>query len=107
MGATVNVNGRVSDQAHAVISVFDHGFLYGEGVYETLRTYNGQPFLFDRHMRRLRRSADMLALGVPLTNAEIDARFRDTMRTAGLGGSSDREASRWRSCRSCVITRDR
>jgi branched-chain amino acid aminotransferase len=92
MAATVNVNGRVFDQEHAVISVFDHGFLYGEGVYETLRTYNGQPFLFDRHMRRLRRSADMLALGVPLTNAEIDARFRDTMRTAGLGGSSDREA---------------
>jgi branched-chain amino acid aminotransferase len=92
MAATVNVNGRVFDQEHAVISVFDHGFLYGEGVYETLRTYNGQPFLFDRHMRRLRRSADMLALGVPLTNAEIDARFRDTMRTAGLGGGSDREA---------------
>ena len=44
MAATVNVNGRVSDQEHAVISVFDHGFLYGEGVYETLRTYNGQPF---------------------------------------------------------------
>ena len=43
MGATVNVNGRVFDQEHAVISVFDHGFLYGEGVYETLRTYNGQP----------------------------------------------------------------
>ena len=92
MAATVNVNGRVFDQEHAVISVFDHGFLYGEGVYETLRTYNGQPFLFDRHMRRLRRSADMLALGVPLTNAEIDARFRDTMRTASLGGSSGREA---------------
>jgi branched-chain amino acid aminotransferase len=86
MAATVNVNGRVSDQEHAVISVFDHGFLYGEGVYETLRTYNGQPFLFDRHMRRLRKSADMLALAVPLVDAEIDARFRDTMRTAGLGG---------------------
>ena len=43
-----------SDGEHAVISVFDHGFLYGEGVYETLRTYNGEPFLFDRHMRRLR-----------------------------------------------------
>ena len=54
MAATINVNGRVSDQEHAVISVFDHGFLYGEGVYETLRTYNGQPFLFDRHMARLR-----------------------------------------------------
>ena len=65
--------------------MFDHGFLYGEGVYETLRTYNGQPFLFDRHMRRLRNSAGMLALAVPLTDAEIDARFRETMRAAGLG----------------------
>jgi branched-chain amino acid aminotransferase len=85
MGATVNVNGRVFDQEHAVISVFDHGFLYGEGVYETLRTYNGQPFLFDRHMRRLRASAGMLALDVPLGDAAIDARCRDTMRNAGLG----------------------
>lgn len=85
MAATVNVNGRVSDEEHAVISVFDHGFLYGEGVYETLRTYNGQPFLFDRHMRRLRNSAGMLALPVPLSDDQIDARFRETMRAAGLG----------------------
>src|SRR5438445_12091536 len=92
MAATVNVNGRVSDQEHASISVFDHGFLYGEGVYETLRTYNGQPFLFERHMRRLRKSADMLALAVPLADAEIDARFRDTMRAAGLGDRGRREA---------------
>jgi branched-chain amino acid aminotransferase len=92
MAATVNVNGRVFDQEHAVISVFDHGFLYGEGVYETLRTYNGEPFLFDRHMRRLRKSAGMLALDVPLTDAEIDARFRDTMRVAGLGDRAGREA---------------
>ncbi len=93
MAAIVNVNGRISDQAHAAISVFDHGFLYGEGVYETLRTYNGQPFLFDRHMRRLRKSADMLALAVPLSDAEIDARFRETMQAAGLGdGGPEREA---------------
>jgi branched-chain amino acid aminotransferase len=92
MAATVNVNGRVSDQAHASISVFDHGFLYGEGVYETLRTYNGQPFLFDRHMKRLRNSAEMLALAVPLSDAAIDARFRETMTAAGLGDSPEREA---------------
>ena len=92
MAATVNVNGRVFDQEHAVVSVFDHGFLYGEGVYETLRTYNGQPFLFDRHMRRLRKSAEMLTLTVPITNAEIDARFRETVRAAGLGDSPSREA---------------
>lgn len=85
MGAMVNVNGRILDQDHAVVSVFDHGFLYGEGIYETLRTYHGEPFLFDRHMRRLRTSASMLALEVPLSNREIDQRFRETIRAAGLG----------------------
>jgi branched-chain amino acid aminotransferase len=92
MAATVNVNGRISDQDHAVVSVFDHGFLYGEGVYETLRTYNGQPFLFDRHMQRLRTSADMLVLTVPLADAEIESRFRETVSAAGLGTSPQREA---------------
>lgn len=92
MSATVNVNGRVFDQEHAVISIFDHGFLYGEGVYETLRTYNRQPFLFERHMRRLRNSAAMLELSVPLSDAEIGARFLETMRTAGLGLDGNREA---------------
>jgi branched-chain amino acid aminotransferase len=92
MAAIVNVNGRVSDQKDAVVSVFDHGFLYGEGVYETLRTYNGQPFLFERHMHRLRTSADMLALNVPLSDGEIDRRFRDTVEAAGLGDGPSREA---------------
>jgi branched-chain amino acid aminotransferase len=92
MAAIVNVNGRVSDQKDAVVSVFDHGFLYGEGVYETLRTYNGQPLLFGRHMERLRASADMLALAVPLTDSEIEQRFRETMGAAGLGDDPSREA---------------
>jgi branched-chain amino acid aminotransferase len=92
MAAIVNVNGRVFDQERAVISVFDHGFLYGEGIYETLRTYNGQPFLFDRHMRRLRNSANMLALDVPLSNADMDRRFRETMEAARLGDGPEREA---------------
>jgi len=92
MTATVNVNGRVFDEKNAVISVFDHGFLYGEGVYETLRTYNGQPFLFERHTWRLRKSAEMLSLPVPIPDNEIDRRFRETIRAAGLGaddGSSE------------------
>src|SRR5262245_52428395 len=91
MAATVNVNGRVFDQEHAAISVFDHGFLYGEGVYETLRTYNGEPFLLDRHLRRLHNSASMLALRIPLSDREIEGRFRDTMHAAGLGDAG-REA---------------
>src|SRR5881392_2672647 len=92
MGATVNVNGRVCDQEHAVIPVFDHGFLYGEGVYETLRTYNGRPFLFDRHMQRLRNSSRMLQLPVPISDAEMDARCRETMKAAGLGDGPQNEA---------------
>src|ERR1043166_8569424 len=92
MPAIVNVNGRISDQEHAAISVFDHGSLYGEGVYETLRTYNGRSFLFDRHMRRLRNSAGMLALSVPLSDGEIDARFNETVRAAGLGTGPGSEA---------------
>ena len=90
MSAAVNVNGQVFDQEHAVISVFDHGFLYGEGVYETLRTYDGRPFLFDRHMRRLRASAGMINLEVPLTDDAIAARFDDTVRAAGLSGARRR-----------------
>ena len=92
MSATVNVNGRVFDEAHAVISVFDHGFLYGEGVYETLRTFNGEPFLFDRHMQRLRNSSGMLMLPVPLTDEEMAARCRETMKAAGLGDGPHNEA---------------
>lgn len=92
MTATVNVNGQLFDQAHAVISVFDHGFLYGEGVYETLRTYDGRPFLFDRHMRRLRTSAGMIAMSVPLTNEQVAGRFEDTLHAAGLRGGASSEA---------------
>jgi branched-chain amino acid aminotransferase len=91
MRTLVNVNGRTVDAEQAVISVFDHGFLYGEGIYEVLRTYNGEPFLFDRHMSRLRASASMLALDVPISDQEIDGRFREVMNAAGLGAEG-REA---------------
>ena len=68
MAATVNVNGRITGESEAVISVFDHGFLYGEGIYETLRTYHGRLFLYERHMRRLRNSARMIALEIPFSD---------------------------------------
>jgi branched-chain amino acid aminotransferase len=90
MSAFVNVNGRISDGEHAAISVFDHGFLYGEGVYETIRTYNGEPFLFDRHMNRLRKSASMIMLDVPFPDSEFLSRSTDTMAAAALGRRGDR-----------------
>ena len=85
--ATVNVNGRISPASEAVISVFDHGFLYGEGIYETLRTYNGVPFLFDRHMRRLRHSARLIELALPFTKDQVSTNIRETITAAKLDGS--------------------
>ena len=86
MSATVNVNGRITPERDAVISVFDHGFLYGEGVYETMRTYHRRPFLYDRHMRRLRRAARMIELPLPFTDEELAAQIRDTQALARIDG---------------------
>jgi branched-chain amino acid aminotransferase len=79
MSAVVYVNGKIADAEHASVPVFDHGFLYGEGIYETLRTYKRKPFLFDRHMRRLRQSASLMALDVPFSDAELLARVDETV----------------------------
>ena len=86
MSATVNVNGRITPECEAVISVFDHGFLYGEGIYETMRTYGGRPFLFDRHVRRLRRSARMIELALPFSDEELASQIRLTQTAAKLEG---------------------
>lgn len=87
MSAYVNVNGVTTDAAHAVIPVYDHGFLYGEGVYEVFRTYHGIPFLFDRHQARLRASAARIRLDVPFTDEEVERRSIETMAAAGLGAA--------------------
>ena len=79
MRTAVNVNGRLTDDKSATVSVYDHGFLYGEGVYETLRTYNGQPFLLDRHLRRLRASASALGLPWAMDDSEIIDMITRTM----------------------------
>jgi branched-chain amino acid aminotransferase len=83
MRGAVYVNGTIAPADHAVIPVYDHGFVYGEGVYETLRTYNGVPFLFDRHMRRLRQSAEHLDLPVPFDDRTLLALISKTMDAAG------------------------
>lgn len=87
MSIAVNVNGRITGERDAVISIFDHGFLYGEGIYETMRTYNGRIFLYDRHVRRLRNSARMIVLELPFTDDELARAIRDTMAAASLGGA--------------------
>jgi len=84
MSGAVYVNGRITAERDAVVPVFDHGFLYGEGVYEVCRTYGGRVFLLDRHLRRLRTSAALIALPVPLSDEAFAARIDQTMGAAGL-----------------------
>jgi branched-chain amino acid aminotransferase len=79
----VYVNGRITNAADAVIPVYDHGFLYGEGIYETLRTYDGHPFLYDHHVRRLRASAAHLALDVPFSDEALLRSIHQTVAAAG------------------------
>ena len=79
MDAVVFVNGKISRQEEARISVFDHGFLYGEGIYETLRTYGREPFLLDRHLARLRRSAELMDLPIPGSDADLTRSVADTL----------------------------
>src|SRR5436190_18822153 len=83
MRGAVYVNGKIAPADQAVVPVYDHGFLYGEGVYETLRTYNRVPFLYDRHARRLRASAGHIALTVPFSDHELSSWIGDTMAAAG------------------------
>ncbi|MBA2303396.1 MAG: aminotransferase class IV [Acidobacteria bacterium] len=79
----VYVNGTIRPAAEAVVPVYDHGFLYGEGVYETLRTYNRVPFLYDRHITRLRASAERLHLGVSFSDSDLATWIDDTVAAAG------------------------
>jgi branched-chain amino acid aminotransferase len=61
----IYLNDRFVKEHEALVSVFDHGFLYGDGVYETIRSYGDKIFMRDQHLSRLRRSADAIGLAIP------------------------------------------
>ncbi len=84
MRELVNINGRIQNRDQAVLSVFDRGFLYGDSVYETVRTYEGIPFLLDRHLKRLTASAERIALPGP-SEAYISREVSRTREQAGEG----------------------
>ena len=84
----VNIDGHLYGKDEARVSVFDHGFLFGEGVYEVLRTYDQRPFLYADHMRRLRASAARIALDCPLDDDALLERVEATVAAAGLDGEA-------------------
>lgn len=65
VGALIYLNGRWVRRAAARVSVLDRGFMYGDGIFETLRAYRGMPYLLDEHLERLHESANILALPLP------------------------------------------
>src|SRR5437870_864229 len=78
MPALININGVITTPEEAKISVLDHGLLFGDSVYEALRTYGGKPFLFSRHFARLEHSAAAIHLKLPWTKAKTLDETRKT-----------------------------
>lgn len=81
----VNINGVITPLSEGRIPVLDHGFLFGDSIYETMRTYNQKPLLFSRHFERLRRSARSVFLDLPSTRDEL---YEETLRTIKAAGNA-------------------
>ncbi|MFA6317947.1 MAG: branched-chain-amino-acid transaminase [Elusimicrobiota bacterium] len=80
----IYLNGQFVEKERAVVSVFDHGFLYGDGVFEGIRAYNGRVFRLDDHLKRLQKSAEAILLALPMPLKKIEAAVLDTLRTNKL-----------------------
>lgn len=83
MGTVVYINGRILSKEQAVISVFDHALLYGDGVFEGIRAYNGTAFRLEAHLERLYESAHAIALEIPLSRQEMADAVRQTLEASG------------------------
>ncbi len=80
----VFISGKLVDEKDAVVSVFDHGLLYGDGVFEGIRAYNGRVFLLDEHVERLYDSAKAIALHIPMSKKEMAQAVVDTCKANNL-----------------------
>ena len=90
MTIRINVDGQLGSERDRLLSPLDQGFLFGASVYETVRTYDGVPFLVERHLKRLRESA--LALGIDIVESDetLTRRVYETLENSGNAESSIR-----------------
>lgn len=82
MPVVCNVEGKLVPPEQALVPVLDRGFLYGDSVYEVVRTYGGVPFELERHLLRMERTADRIGLALP-RRAEIERELQRTLDAAG------------------------
>src|SRR3989441_9864953 len=80
----IYISGKYFDKENAKVSVYDHGFLYGDGVFEGIRAYNGRIFKLREHVDRLFESAQTLKITVPLSRDEMVQAFLEPVRRGGL-----------------------
>jgi len=80
----IYLNDAFVQRDKAVVSVFDHGFLYGDGVYETLRAYSGRIFMLSQHLARLQRSGNLIGLDIPIPEKDWPALLNEAIRRNGL-----------------------
>ncbi len=84
MESLVYVNGEFVAKSKATVSVFDHGLLYGDGVFEGIRSYNGIVFRLDDHVERLFDSSKVLHIEIPMTKHEMAEAILETLRNNRL-----------------------
>ena len=80
----VYISGKLVDKEQATVSVFDHGFLYGDGVFEGIRIYGGKVFLLGEHIDRLYESARAIRLEIPMAKADLTGAVNSTVAANGL-----------------------
>jgi len=95
MPTVVNVDGALVAPGEARVSVFDRGFLYGDSVYEVVRTYGGRPFELDRHLSRLAHSAERIGLEPRWPRDRIAGEIERTLEAARGGDTPDPAAAPW------------
>jgi branched-chain amino acid aminotransferase len=84
MSLQVYINGTLYDKEDAKISVYDHGLLYGDGVFEGLRIYGGKVFRLEEHLERLWNSAKAIWLEIPMSREQLARAVKDTVKANGL-----------------------
>ncbi len=84
MSLKIYIDGKLYDKEQATVSVFDHGLLYGDGVFEGIRSYKGHIFKLDEHIKRLYLSARAVMIEIPITPEQFKRAIIDTMAANGL-----------------------
>ena len=84
MGLLIYLEGKLVPEEQAKVSVFDHGLLYGDGVFEGIRAYNGKVFRLKEHIRRLYQSAQTIMLKIPVSPENLTAAILETLRANKL-----------------------